>query len=529
MTAREAHTEATPGRISARARDYFALTKPKVVSLIMFTAIVGMFLAVPGFPPAAALAWGTIGIALAASSAAAINHVLDARIDAEMARTRLRPLPRGTVSEAYALSFAFVLGAGSMLILALLVNALTAVLTFLSIIGYAIVYTVWLKRATPQNIVIGGAAGAAPPVLGWTAVTGAVAPDALLLFLIIFAWTPPHFWALAIARRDEYARVGIPMLPVTHGIAYTKQFIWYYTVLLTVITVLPFLTGMAGIFYLAVGARARRAVHAEGLAVAEVGPGRPADADVPVLHQLPGAPVRGTAARPLPAARAVLGQGKHHALGRTPAKQQHRGPARHARQPRRSRRRRPRHARDRAAGDVPRRRPDADPAGRGQRAGANDERTVRGNAEEAERRAFVADDACGDRRSLDTSSSPKWAAQYQTPTLVLFREAVESGCGVADSGVGPFYCPPDRRRLPRHDASSTKWRPSSRPAATSPTPTSWRTKSATTCRTGSGFPTRVHEMRQRVSEAEGNQLSVRLELQADCYAGLFGNYAKARA
>jgi protoheme IX farnesyltransferase len=163
----------------------------------------------------------------------------------------MRPLPRGTVSEAYALSFAFVLGAGSMLILALLVNALTAVLTFFSIIGYAIVYTVWLKRATPQNIVIGGAAGAAPPVLGWTAVTGAVDPDALLLFLIIFAWTPPHFWALAIARREEYARVGIPMLPVTHGVAYTKQFIWYYTVLLAVITVLPFVTGMAGIFYLA--------------------------------------------------------------------------------------------------------------------------------------------------------------------------------------------------------------------------------------------------------------------------------------
>ena len=250
MTAREAHTAATAGRVSARARDYFALTKPKVVSLIMFTAIVGMFLAVPGFPPAGALFWGTIGIALAASSAAAINHVLDARIDAEMARTRLRPLPRGTVSEAYALSFAFVLGAGSMLVLALLVNALTAVLTFFSIIGYAVVYTVWLKRATPQNIVIGGAAGAAPPVLGWTAVTGAVDADALLLFLIIFAWTPPHFWALAIARRDEYARVGIPMLPVTHGVAYTKQFIWYYTVLLAVITVLPFVTGMAGPFYL---------------------------------------------------------------------------------------------------------------------------------------------------------------------------------------------------------------------------------------------------------------------------------------
>jgi protoheme IX farnesyltransferase len=251
MSARDAHPSATAGRISARARDYFALTKPKVVSLIMFTAIVGMFLAVPGLPPPAGLVWGTIGIALAASSAAAINHVLDARIDAEMSRTRMRPLPRGTVSEAYALSFAFVLGAGSMLVLALLVNALTAILTFFSIIGYAIVYTVWLKRATPQNIVIGGAAGAAPPVLGWTAVTGAVSPDALLLFLIIFAWTPPHFWALAIARRDEYARVGIPMLPVTHGVAYTKQFIWYYTVLLAVITMLPFLTGMAGIFYLA--------------------------------------------------------------------------------------------------------------------------------------------------------------------------------------------------------------------------------------------------------------------------------------
>jgi len=235
----------------ARIRDYLELTKPKVVSLIMFTAIAGMFLAVPGFPPAGALVWGTIGIALAASSAAAINHVLDARIDAEMARTRRRPLPRGSVSEAYALSFAFVLGAGSMLILALLVNPLTAILTFLSLIGYAVVYTVWLKRATPQNIVIGGAAGAAPPVLGWAAVTGGVGSDALLLFLIIFAWTPPHFWALAIARRDEYARVGIPMLPVTHGVEYTKLFIWYYTILLTVVTVMPWLTGMAGLAYLA--------------------------------------------------------------------------------------------------------------------------------------------------------------------------------------------------------------------------------------------------------------------------------------
>jgi len=251
MTVPASDTATTAAKGWTKARDYFQLTKPKVVSLILFTAIVGMFLAVPGFPPASALIWGTIGIALAASSAAAINHVLDARIDAEMARTRMRPLPRGTVSEAYALSFAFVLGGGSMLVLALLVNALTAILTFVSIIGYAIVYTVWLKRATPQNIVIGGAAGAAPPVLGWTAVTGVVDANALLLFLIIFAWTPPHFWALAIARRDEYARVGIPMLPVTHGVAYTKQFIWYYTVLLSVVTVLPFLTGISGYFYLA--------------------------------------------------------------------------------------------------------------------------------------------------------------------------------------------------------------------------------------------------------------------------------------
>jgi len=232
-------------------RDYLQLTKPKVVSLIVFTAVVGMFLAVPGLPPLGALVWGTAGIALAAASAAAINHVLDARIDAEMARTRHRPLPQGALPESHALAFAFVLGSASMLILALLVNGITAVLTFFSLIGYAVLYTVWLKRATPQNIVIGGAAGAAPPVLGWTAVSGSLHPDALLMFLVIFAWTPPHFWALAIARRDEYARVGIPMLPVTHGVAYTKQFIWYYTVLLTVVTVLPYLTGMSGLIYLA--------------------------------------------------------------------------------------------------------------------------------------------------------------------------------------------------------------------------------------------------------------------------------------
>jgi len=236
---------------STQLRDYLQLTKPKVVSLIVFTAVVGMFLAVPGLPPLGALVWGTVGIALAAASAAAINHVLDARIDAEMARTRHRPLPQGALPESWALAFAFVLGSASMLILALRVNGITAVLTFFSLIGYAVLYTVWLKRTTPQNIVIGGAAGAAPPVLGWTAVTGSLHPDALLMFLVIFAWTPPHFWALAIARRHEYARVGIPMLPVTHGVAYTKQFIWYYTVLLTVVTVLPYLTGMSGLLYLA--------------------------------------------------------------------------------------------------------------------------------------------------------------------------------------------------------------------------------------------------------------------------------------
>ena len=234
-----------------RARAYLQLTKPKVVSLIVFTAVVGMFLAAPGLPPLATLAWATIGIALASASAAAINHVLDARIDAEMARTRRRPLPQGLLQESYALAFAFVLGAASMLVLALLVNGLTAVLTFCSLIGYAVLYTVWLKRATPQNIVIGGAAGAFPPVIGWLAATGSMALEPIAMFALILLWTPPHFWALAIARRDEYARVGIPMLPVTHGVAYTKRFIWYYTVLLAVVTMLPYLSGMSGLIYLA--------------------------------------------------------------------------------------------------------------------------------------------------------------------------------------------------------------------------------------------------------------------------------------
>jgi protoheme IX farnesyltransferase len=236
----------------AHWRLYLALTKPRVVLLIVFTAIVGTLMATPGLPPWRALLWGNLGIALAAASAATINHVLDRRIDAQMSRTRGRPLPTGGLNERQALTFAAVLGFVSMAVLGLLVNPLTAILTFASLIGYAIIYTAWLKRATSQNIVIGGAAGAAPPVLGWTAVTGHVDADALLLFLIIFAWTPPHFWALAIARRDEYARAGIPMLPVTHGVAHTRLQVLLYTVLLVLVTLLPFMTRLSGLIYLAV-------------------------------------------------------------------------------------------------------------------------------------------------------------------------------------------------------------------------------------------------------------------------------------
>src|SRR5579859_5239242 len=200
--------------------------------------------------PLPALVFGTLGIALASGSAAAFNHVLDRRIDEQMARTRGRPLPSGLLAARQAIVFASVLGAASMLVLWSTVGALTAGLTFVSLIGYAIVYTLWLKRATTQNIVIGGAAGAAPPVLGWAAVTNTIDPNALVLFLIVFTWTPPHFWALAIARRDDYAKVGIPMLPVTHGIPYTRLQIVLYTILLAVVTVLPVLTGMSGLLYL---------------------------------------------------------------------------------------------------------------------------------------------------------------------------------------------------------------------------------------------------------------------------------------
>ena len=232
-------------------RDYYELTKPRVVLLIVFTAVVGMFLSVPGWPGASALMFGTLGIGLASSAAAVFNHVLDARIDIQMMRTRGRPLPQGKLTEKKALIFASVLCVVSMIMLVFLVNTLTAVLTFISLIGYAVVYTVWLKRATPQNIVIGGAAGAAPPILGWTTVTNEIDAGALLLFLIVFVWTPPHFWALAIARKEEYAKVDIPMLPVTHGEAYTRLNILLYSILLVLVTILPYLISMSGVIYLA--------------------------------------------------------------------------------------------------------------------------------------------------------------------------------------------------------------------------------------------------------------------------------------
>jgi protoheme IX farnesyltransferase len=237
--------------MSSLAGRYLELCKPRVVYLIVFTAVVGMFLAVPGWPPWNALIAGTLGIGLAASSAAAINHLLDQRIDAVMARTRNRPLPSGQLGIIQVLVFAFVLALLSMTLLVVWVNGLTAALTFFSLIGYAIIYTVWLKRATPQNIVIGGAAGAAPPVLGWTAATGAIDHNALILFLIIFVWTPPHFWALAIHRRNDYAAADIPMLPVTHGVRFTRWHILFYTILLIIVTTLPYLTGMSGLLYLA--------------------------------------------------------------------------------------------------------------------------------------------------------------------------------------------------------------------------------------------------------------------------------------
>ncbi|WP_024870330.1 heme o synthase [Pseudoxanthomonas suwonensis] len=235
-------------------REYLELTKPRVVALLVFTALVGMFLAVPGLPPLRESVFGLLGIWLAASSAAAINHLIDQRIDRVMARTSHRPLATGALNPLQVLVFAVVLGLVSMAILVLLVNTVTALLTFASLIGYAVVYTGFLKRATPQNIVIGGVAGAAPPLLGWAAVTNLEGPwdwqYALLLVLIIFVWTPPHFWALAIFRREDYARALIPMLPVTHGVTYTRWQILFYTVLLLQVSLLPVIFGMSGFFYL---------------------------------------------------------------------------------------------------------------------------------------------------------------------------------------------------------------------------------------------------------------------------------------
>jgi protoheme IX farnesyltransferase len=236
--------------VNLHARQYYELTKPRVVALIVFTAVIGMLLAVPGIPPLRQALFGALGIWFAAASAAAINHLIDARIDAVMARTAHRPLPSGALTSRQVLVFALALGALSMALLIVFVNPLTAALTFASLIGYAVIYTGWLKRATPQNIVIGGIAGAAPPALGWVAVTGELHPHALLLVLIIFVWTPPHFWALAIFRRDDYARAMIPMLPVTHGVEYTRWHVLFYTVLLVIATMLPWLTGMSGLFYL---------------------------------------------------------------------------------------------------------------------------------------------------------------------------------------------------------------------------------------------------------------------------------------
>jgi len=236
--------------VNSRIREYVDLCKPKVVALMVFTALVGMLLAAPGEVPIQIMILGNLGIALVAGAAAAVNHLADRRIDAIMARTRGRPLPSGQLDAMQVLVFAVATGIVGVWVLVSWINTLTAVLAVLSLVGYAIVYTLYLKRRTPQNIVIGGAAGATPPLLGWTAVTGQVDPNALLLFLIIFTWTPPHFWALALYRKEEYAQVGIPMLPVTHGDDLTRLHILLYTILLVLITILPFLTGMSGPIYL---------------------------------------------------------------------------------------------------------------------------------------------------------------------------------------------------------------------------------------------------------------------------------------
>ncbi|MEZ5470194.1 MAG: heme o synthase [Marinicella sp.] len=233
-------------------KQYLELTKPKVVLLILFTAFVGMLLSMRNFPESEwiLIFWGLIGIGLSSGAAAAINHWADQKADAIMLRTQHRPLPSGELNASKVLVFASILTAIGMFVLVYFVNGLTAVLTFLSLIGYAFIYTFYLKRATPQNIVIGGAAGATPPVLGWSTMTGHVTADALIMFGIIFAWTPPHFWALAIYRKEDYAKADIPMLPVTHGVQFTQLHIIFYTVILILVTIFPFLTGMSGLIYL---------------------------------------------------------------------------------------------------------------------------------------------------------------------------------------------------------------------------------------------------------------------------------------
>ncbi len=240
----------TSGKSRAIWRDYYEMCKPNVVYLMLVTAMIGMFMAVPGMVPWEVLLYGNLGIGLCAASAAAVNHLVDRRIDLVMSRTKNRPMAQGRIKTLHASLFALVLGGVGMALLIVKINQLTAWLTLASLLGYAVVYTLWLKRATPQNIVIGGLAGAAPPLLGWTAVTGEIHGHALLLVLIIFAWTPPHFWALAIARKDEYAKVDIPMLPVTHGVKYTALQILLYTLILFAVSLMPFATGMSGSLYL---------------------------------------------------------------------------------------------------------------------------------------------------------------------------------------------------------------------------------------------------------------------------------------
>jgi len=235
--------------ILARWPDFLELTKPRVVALMLITAVIGMCMAVPGFVPWQPLVLGNIGIAFCAGAAAAINHVVDERIDQKMSRTTNRPVAQGRVSQSEAIVFATLLAILGTAVLATTVNVLTAILTVASLVGYAFIYTMFLKRATPQNIVIGGLAGAAPPLLGWTAVTGEIHAHGLLLVLIIFAWTPPHFWALAIHRKEEYAAVGIPMLPVTHGNRFTALHILLYTILMFLITLLPYITLLSGWIY----------------------------------------------------------------------------------------------------------------------------------------------------------------------------------------------------------------------------------------------------------------------------------------